>query len=72
MRLDVSNLTIPDEVDLTVRQVLKLAIVAVRKTLEEYQRPQVEALDVTLRITGTDEGTAPLRDLDSSYTLGGD
>jgi hypothetical protein len=41
--LDVSQLAIPPEVDLTARQILKLAIVALRKTLEEYQRPQTES-----------------------------
>lgn len=68
---DVAELSIPEEVDLTVRQVLKLGLVAVRKTLEAYQRPQVEALNVRIRIMGTDEGTASLRDLDTGYTLPG-
>lgn len=71
VRLNVAELEIPDEIDLTVRQVLKLAIVAIRKTLEEYQRPQVDQLDVRIRITGTDEGTASLLDLDSDYSLAG-
>ena len=68
--LDVAGLTVPEGVDLTVRQVLKLALVAIRKTLEEYQKPQTEPLKVHLSITGTDEGTASLQDLGSSYTLG--
>lgn len=71
VRLDVAELSIPDEIDLTVRQVLKLAIVAVRKTLEEYQRPQVDPMDVRLRIIGTNEGTDSLRELDSDYSLAG-
>ena len=40
--LNVSRLAVPEGVDLTARQVLKLAHVAIRRTLEEYQRPQTE------------------------------
>jgi len=69
--LDISRLSIPEEVDLTVRQLLKLAIVAVRKTLEVYQEPQRDPLRVSLRIAGTDEGTESLRDLDVEFTLEG-
>lgn len=71
INLDVSHLTIPPEVDLTARQILKLAIVAIRKTLEEYQRPQPESLEVVLTIDGTEEHNAGLRDLDSKFTIGG-
>ena len=70
--LDVAALTVPEEVDLTARQVLKLALVAIRKTLEEYQKPQTEPLKVQVAITGTDEGTASLQDLGISFTLGGE
>ena len=69
MRLDVAQLAIPPDVDLTSRQILKLAIVAMRKTLEEYQRPQTQPLAVTLVIEGADEAQSqparsrhPLRD----------
>ena len=68
--LDVARLTVPEDVDLTVRQVLKLALVAIRKTLEEYQRPQTEPLKVQVAIAGTDEGTASLTDLGVAFTLG--
>lgn len=69
VRLDISNLAIPPEVDLTSRQVLKLAIVAVRKTLEDYQKPQTGNLNVTLSIEGADEAKAPLRDLSGKFTV---
>lgn len=68
--LDVSHLSIPPAVDLTARQILKLAIVAIRKTLEEYQRPQTDPLNVILTIDGTDDDNAGLRDLDSKFTIG--
>jgi hypothetical protein len=70
VRLDVAKLTIPPEVDLTARQVLKLAIVAVRKTLEEYQKPQTQQLAVALVVEGADESKSSLRDLGSRFTIG--
>jgi hypothetical protein len=69
VRLDVSNLSIPQDVDLTSRQVLKLAIVAVRKTLEDYQKLQTSDLHVALEIEGADEGKAPLRDLSAKFVV---
>ena len=68
--LDVSQLAIPPEVDLTSRQILKLAIVALRKTLEEYQRPQPNPLAVNLIVEGADEAKAGLRDLNVSFVIG--
>ena len=68
--MNVATLNVPEGVDLTGRQVLKLALVAIRKTLEEYQKPQTEPLKVQVAITGTDEGTASLQDLGIAFTLG--
>lgn len=68
--MDVSQLAIPPEVDLTARQILRLAIVALRKTLEEYQRPQPDPLAVTLVIEGADEAKAGLRELNASLVIG--
>ncbi|WP_193213980.1 hypothetical protein [Luteolibacter marinus] len=70
--LDVSALTIPEGVDLTGRQAIKLALIAVRKTLEGYQQPQTDPLIVNISIEGVDDGTASLKDLEGSYTLGGE
>lgn len=70
VRLDVEQITVPEEVDLTSRQVLRLAIVAVRRTLDAYQLPQPEPLPVTIVVEGTTEGTAPLKDLGVSFTVG--
>lgn len=70
VRLDVAQLAIPTEVDLTARQILKLAMVALRKTLEEYQRPQTQPLAVTLVIEGADEAKAGLRDLGTRFVIG--
>ncbi len=70
VRLDVAQLAIPADVDLTTRQILKLAIIAVRKTLDAYQRPQSKPLNVTLIIDGADDAKASLRDLGSKFTIG--
>jgi hypothetical protein len=68
--LDVVQLAIPPEVDLTARQILKLAIVALRKTLEEYQRPQAQPLEVALVIAGAEGDRAGLGDLAAGFTIG--
>lgn len=68
--LNVVQLAIPAEVDLTARQILKLAIVALRKTLEEYQRPQTEPLAVSLVIEGAEGDRAGLRDLAADFQIG--
>lgn len=69
VKLDVSQLGIPLEVDLTSRQLLKLSLVALRRTLEEYHRPQTEPLKVIVAITGTTENNASLLDLQVTFTL---
>lgn len=71
VKLDVSEMAIPPEIDLTARQILKLAIVALRKTLEDYQKPQTNPLAVTLIIEGAEDGKAGLRDLGSRFSVGG-
>jgi len=70
VRLDVSKIEIPEEVDLTSRQVLSLVIIAVRKTLEDYQQPQDFVQKVAVAIIGTDDSTDSLRDLAAQFTVG--
>ena len=70
VKLNVAELAIPPDVDLTTRQILKLAIIALRKTLDEYQRPQTQPLPVVLIIDGTDEPKASLRDLGCKFVIG--
>ena len=71
VRFDLSNFTIPKEIDLSSRQVLRLAITAVRKTLEHYYSQIEEDLEWQVLITGTNDGTASLKDLSTKYTIGG-
>ena len=67
--LDVSQLSIPVEVDLTSRQLLKLTLVALQRTLEVYQSPQMEPLKIIVAIVGTTENNASLTDLGATFTL---
>lgn len=69
VEIDVSKMEIPAGIDLTQRQVLKLAIVALRKTLEEYQKLQTEALTVVIFIAGAEGDKSPLNDLTSKMHL---
>lgn len=69
VKLDVAEMQIPPAVDLTKRQVLKLAIVAVRRTIEEYQKSQAEALEISLVINNADEKDAVLRELNAKFTV---
>lgn len=69
--LDVSGLAIPAEIDLTPRQVVKLAILAARKTLEQYQQAQDGVLVCELRIEGMQEDHADLADLACRFSIDG-
>lgn len=69
VKIDVSELSIPQEVDITSRQLLRLTLVALRRTLEEYHRPQTDPLNVIVAITGTSENNASLMDLQVTFTL---
>ncbi len=71
VRLNISELTIPDDVDLTTRQILNLAIIALRKTLDAYQGIQTQPLAVNLLIEGADEGKSSLRDLSAKFEIRG-
>ncbi len=71
VKLNVAELVIPQDVDLTTRQILKLAIIALRKTLDEYQRPQSQPLPVVLLIDGADDAKASLRDLGVKFVVSG-
>jgi hypothetical protein len=69
--LDVSRMEVPEGVDLTDRQVVKLAIVAIRKTLEIYQSPQPEMLPVVFRVVGAPPDKASLAELGCSFEIAG-
>jgi hypothetical protein len=71
VEINIANLAIPEDVDLTVRQVLKLTAASIRKTVGEYNAGQKEELKVQLRIVGTNESNHSLEDLGAQYVLPG-
>ena len=72
VRFDVSNLEIPEDLDLVARNVVHLSIVAVRRTLRDYFKgiEEEEAFQVSIAVTGTNEGNATLKDLAIRFTVG--
>ena len=70
IHLDVSHLSIPEDVDLTSRQILNLTIVAIRKTLEVYQAGQASPMEVSLVIDGTSEHNSNLNELAAVFIVG--
>lgn len=72
VRINIAELAIPPDVDLTTRQILNLVIVALRKTLDEYQHRQTQPLPVNLLIEGADDAKASLRDLATRFVVGGE
>ncbi|HJM64290.1 MAG: hypothetical protein QF405_02715 [Roseibacillus sp.] len=72
VRLDVSKFELPEELDLTVRQVVALSILAIERTLKDYFRNNKnEALGVSIGVKGTNEGNETLKDLAKRFNLGG-
>jgi hypothetical protein len=69
VEINVANLLIPLEVDLTARQVIKLTNASIRKTLTAYQAWQKDPLKVTVRIVGTNDQTQSLQDLGCQYEV---
>ncbi len=70
VRLNVASMKIPKQVDLTSRQILNLTIVAIRKTLEQYQSGQTTPLSVRLRVDGTNELNSTLQELNTEFSIG--
>ncbi len=69
VKLDVRDLDIPAEVDLTSRQLLKITLVALQRTLEEYNSAQTDPLNVSIVIDGTNENNATLKDLEATIAI---
>ncbi len=69
VKIDIAGLSIPHEVDITSRQLLKITLVALQRTLEDYHSPQNDPLKVIVAIEGTTEKNASLLDLQATFTL---
>ncbi|NRB26310.1 MAG: hypothetical protein HRU37_01350 [Roseibacillus sp.] len=71
VRLDVSEFELPEELDLTARQVVALSILAIERTLKDYFRNITdEVLSVSIGVKGTNEGNETLKDLARRFKLG--
>ncbi|MFM2170454.1 MAG: hypothetical protein RI957_683 [Verrucomicrobiota bacterium] len=71
VEINLANFAIPDGVDLTARQVLKLVCGSIRKTLGDYNADQKDDLKITLRVVGTNESNRSLEDLGAQYKIPG-
>lgn len=67
---DLADMEIPEEVDLVARQILRMGIQAVRRTLEHYYSHDEASLRWKVVIAGTKESNASLKDLGKVFTLG--
>lgn len=67
--LDISKLEIPEEVDMTSRQLIRITFAAIQKTLEVYQKQQTDPLHVDTKITGTTDKNATLKDLEATFIV---
>jgi hypothetical protein len=71
VRFDMGNFKLPEDLDLTARQVVQLSIIAVERTLRSYFRNfKDEVLSVSIGITGTTDGNESLKDLAKRFRLG--
>lgn len=67
--LDVSKLAIPEDVDMTSRQLIRITFAALQKTLESYQQQQLAPLHVAIKINGTTEKNATLKELEATFIV---
>lgn len=67
--LDVTKLAIPEDVDMTARQLIRITFAALQKTLEVYQKQQTAPLHVDIKITGTTEKNVSLKDLEATFIV---
>lgn len=72
VKFKVAEFAVPEEIDLTSRQILKLTLIALRKTLEDYQRRQTQPLHVNVIVDGAEGEKAPLADLAVQFTVVGE
>lgn len=66
---DLSEARMPEEVELSIRSILKLGIEALEKTLSEAMRGAENAMQVDLRITGTKPENESLKDLGKKFSV---
>lgn len=70
IQLDVENMSIPAEVDLTAETILKICIQAIEKTLRGHPMAEGETLPCEFTIVGTTEKNQGLTALNRKFILG--
>ena len=71
VRFDMGNFKLPEDLDLSARQVIQLSIIAVERTLRSYFRNfKDEVLSVSIGIIGTTDGNQSLKELAKRFRLG--
>ncbi|HBM79159.1 MAG TPA: hypothetical protein DD438_13710 [Verrucomicrobiales bacterium] len=71
VRFDMGNFKLPEDLDLSARQVIQLSIIAVERTLRSYFRNfKDEVLSVSIGIIGTTDGNESLKELAKRFRLG--
>lgn len=68
---DLEKMKAPEGVEVPIRTVLKLAIKALKQTLQDYHHPENKPMKVRVTIEGTTERNASLRDLAAKFAIGG-
>ena len=71
VEINIANLVIPEEIDMTARQVLRLVAGSIKKTLVEYNVMQKDDLRVQIRVVGTNDNNHALQDLGNKYIIKG-
>ncbi len=71
VKIDVSRMVIPGDIDLTPRQLVKLVMIAARKTLESHHSVQIGGLRVAFAIEGADGPKAALKELEAKFLIEG-
>ena len=71
VRFDMGDFKLPEDLDLSARQVIQLSIIAVERTLRSYFRNfKDEVLSVSIGIIGTTDGNESLKELAKRFRLG--
>ena len=70
VKIDLGKMKIPEEVEIPIRTVLKLAIKSVKETLKGFHTPEDGPMKVKIEIVGVNKGTAPLQGLSEKFRVG--
>ncbi|MDA7877234.1 hypothetical protein N9A89_04125 [Akkermansiaceae bacterium] len=67
---DLKDLKVPDEIDLPIRTILELSMKSLRNTLQEYYKGAKMIERVLVKVIGTTDKNASLKDLSTTFKVG--